>query len=236
MTGLHCVCIAGLVATACGTDGITFGPEMAPTAGQRSGIMATEQGLTQLADVESRGSTVSIAAAGVATSALQLIVPDAGRAAPLPAGALGVETGAAAPSGVLPGVCAVVGDASIVWHKCLDAGFTIDGMIGWGPGHVTVRVGLVGSAQGVGFDYTLTGGLLITPSSLLGDIRISGNAIYNNVPFTQEVGIHVDAQLAQDCISSGELAVTASGSGAAAQNGAALVIWTGCRTFRVRNG
>jgi hypothetical protein len=213
-------------------DGLRFSPEMAPTSGQQSGITVTEQGLTQLAAVASRGSSVSVAAAGLATSALHLILPEAARRAALAPTAVP----APAPAGVLPGACAVVGDGSIVWHKCLDAGFTIDGTIGWGPGRVAIHVDLVGTALGQGFDFTLSGGLAVSPSLLLGDINVSGTASYNGGQFTQEVDMHIDADLVDGCISSGELAVSANGSGAGAKDGAVLVIWTGCHSFRVRNG
>jgi hypothetical protein len=215
-------------------DALKFGPEMAPTSAQQSGITVTEQGLTQLATVASRGSTVSIAAAGLATSALHLILPEATRrAAPEP---IKLSAAAPDPAGVLPGACAVVGDGSIIWHKCLDAGFTIDGTIGWVPGRVTVNVDLVGTSLGQGFRFTLSGGLTVSPSSLLGDISVSGDASYNGGQFTQKVGLHIDADIVDGCISSGEMAVSANGSGAGAQDGAVLVIWTGCHSFRVRNG
>ena len=77
---------------------------------------------------------------------------------------------------------------------------------------------------------------MVAPSSLLGDINVSGNATYNGYQFTQEISLHIDAEVVQGCISGGELAVSASGSGAGAQSGAALVIWTGCHGIRVRNG
>jgi hypothetical protein len=238
MRGPYCACIASLLLAACGTNGLDFGPEMAPTPAQQSGITATEQGLIQLAAVDTRGSSVSAAAAGLATSALLLIASDStGRPALVPSGLLVVDGAAAsAPSQVLPGACAVVGDSSIVWHRCLDAGFTIDGTIGWSLGRVTVNVELVGSIQGNGFSYKLSGGMMVSSSSLRGDILVSGTASYRGAQFTQQVGLHVDSAIAQGCLSSGELAVTGSGSGAGAQNGAVLVIWTGCHSFRVRNG
>jgi len=243
MKGLVHVCLASLLVAACGSDGPNFGPETTPTAAQQSGVTSTEQNLVVLAGADTQGAATAGAAFGLASTSLLLITPKSsartGPERPVDAvldHALGNALGRAlGVTGQSADDCAVVGPTSVVWTACSEEGFTIDGKVTWGPGHVEVDVKINGSAQGVTIDYEISGSMTVSTTAIQADMTVSGSATVNGMKFSESVHSEVDVQIAQGCITSGTLTVTVSGSGTGSVNGAVQVIWTGCHAFKVRN-
>src|SRR5690348_12416649 len=119
--------VACLFLTACGSEGPSFGPEIAPTQAQTTAIETIQQSLGTFARTDLTGAQSEAAAFYFAFAGQSLL---AGSAMP---GAL------APPELALAADCAVTTDHSITWHQCTDRnGYTIDGMISWSPGHVDV--------------------------------------------------------------------------------------------------
>ncbi|HSS01972.1 MAG TPA: hypothetical protein VLM79_33165 [Kofleriaceae bacterium] len=237
------VCLASLLVAACGSDGPNFGPETTPTAAQQSGVTSTESSLVVLAAADTQGAATAGAAFGLATSSLILIAPNSsgrtGQDRPFawPVDgvldqALGRALGA---TGQRADDCAVVGPTSVKWTACSENGFTIDGTVSWGPGHVEVDVKINGSTQGFTFEYEISGNMTVSTTAIHGDMTFSGSATVNGMKFSESVHSEVDVQIADGCITSGTLTVTVSGSGTGSVNGAVQVIWTGCHAFKVRN-
>ncbi|MGH2897840.1 MAG: hypothetical protein ACRDMZ_04140, partial [Solirubrobacteraceae bacterium] len=142
---------------ACGSDGPNFGPETTPTAAQQSGVTSTEQDLIVLAGADTQGAATAGAAFGFAATSLLLITPSSSaRTGPerLVDGVLGNALGnalgrALGVTGQRADDCAVIGPTSVKWTACTESGFTIDGTVSWGPGHVEIDVKINGSAQGI---------------------------------------------------------------------------------------
>jgi hypothetical protein len=243
MKGLVHVCFASLLVAACGSDGPSFGPEITPTAAQQSGVSSTESSLVVLAAADTQGAATAGAAFGFATSSLLLISNSSARAGQdrpfawptdgVLDRALGRALGATGPRA---DDCAVVGPTSVKWSACTENGFTIDGTVSWGPGHVEVDVKINGTVQGFTFDYEISGNMTVSATAIQGDMTFSGNATANGMKFSESVHSQIDVQIAQGCITSGTLTVTVSGSGTGSVNGAVQVVWTGCHAFKVRNG
>lgn len=240
MKGLVYVCLASLFVAACGSDGPSFGPETTPTTAQQSGISSTEQSLVVLAGADTQGAATAGAAFGFATSSLLLIAPASNARAgqdrtfawPVAPVFDRIVLGA---TGSRADDCAVVGPTSVVWSNCTEDGFTIDGKVSWGPGHVEVDVKLNGAIQGFTFEYEISGNMTVSPTSIKGDMTFSGTATANGTKLSESVHSEIDIQIAQGCITSGSLTVTVSGSGTGSVNGAVQVVWTGCHAFKVRN-
>lgn len=231
--------VAALILSACGGDAAPqLGPETAPTPVQQTAIMMSEQSLTQLAAVDTQGSAAGLFALSFASSELILIDGGTGAsAAPGPAVAGALEPRVSSALRLAPlDDCAVVSPSSIVWHHCVDSGVTIDGMISWSPGHVDVDLQLSGSSQGVTFDYALGGNMTVSATAIRGEMTLAVSASAGGNSASQMIDSKIDVQIADGCITSGTLTVTASGSGAGTRNGAVQVVWTGCQMFRVRNG
>jgi hypothetical protein len=236
MKGLvHTSLVSLLVLAACGSDGPNFGPETTPTPAQQSGITSTEQSLAVLAAADTQGAATAGAAFGLATSSQLLIAPASARAASERPFTLPLAQRIFSVVGAPADDCVVVGPTSAVWSNCTEEGFTIDGKVSWGPGHVEVDVTINGAIQGFTFQYQLEGNITTTASSIKGDITVSGTATANGMTFSENIHSETDVQIAQGCITSGTMTVTVSGSGTGAVNGAVQVIWTGCHAFRVRN-
>jgi hypothetical protein len=231
MKGLVHVCLASLLVAACGSDGPSFGPETTPTAAQQSGVTSTESSLIVLAAADTQGAATAGAAFGLATTSLLLITPNSSARAGLDR-ALGHALGV---TGQRADDCAVVGPTSVVWSACSEQGFTIDGTVSWGPGHVEVDVKISGSLQGITFEYEISGNMTVSATAIQGDMTFSGSATANGMKFSESVHSAIDVQIAQGCIASGTLTVTVSGSGTGSVNGAVQVVWTGCHAFKVRN-
>jgi hypothetical protein len=235
MKGLVHICLASLLVAACGSDGPSFGPETTPTAAQQSGVTSTEQGLIVLAGADTQGAATAGAAFGLATSSLILIAPNSSARVGLDR-ALGHALGhALGVTGQRADDCAVVGPTSVVWSACSEEGFTIDGKVSWGPGHVEVDVKLNGSLQGITFEYEISGNMTVSTTAIEGDMTFSGSATVNGMKFSESVHSEIDVQIAEGCVTSGTLTVTVSGSGTGSVNGAVQVVWTGCHAFKVRN-
>jgi hypothetical protein len=240
-----------LFVAACGSDGPSFGPETTPTAAQQSGVSSTESSLGVLAAADTPGAATAGAAFGLATSSLLLIAPNssarAGRDRPIAWPVDGVLDravgravgraigGAPGATGPMADDCAVVGPTSVVWSNCTEEGFTIDGTVSWGPGHVEVDVTINGVVQGFTFEYSFAGNMTVSTTAIEGDMTFSGSVTANGVKYTESVHSQVDVQIAQGCITSGTLTVTVSGSGNGSVNGAVQIVWTGCHAFKVRN-
>jgi len=201
---------------------------------QQSGVTSTESSLVVLAGADTQGAATAGAAFGLATSSLLLISPSTARTAerPIP---WSLDQRVFSATGPLADDCAVVGPASVVWTNCMEEGFTIDGKVTWGPGHVEVDVKINGAIQGITFDYEIAGNMTVSATAIKGDMTFSGSATVNGTKFTESVHTEIDVQIAQGCITSGTLTVTVSGSGTGAVNGAVQVVWTGCHAFKVRN-
>src|SRR5256885_21856 len=163
MKGLVHVCLASLLVAACGSDGPNFGPEATPSAAQQSGITSTEQSLVVLASADTQGAATAGAAFGLATSSLLLITPSssarAGQDRPFAWPVDQVVDRVFSITGAMADDCAVVGPTSVVWSNCTEQGFTIDGTVSWGPGHVEVDVKVNGAIQGFTFDYEISGNM-----------------------------------------------------------------------------
>ena len=237
MTRLAHVCIASLLLSACGSDTPDFGPETDATSTQETGITATEQSLFVFASADTQGPATAGAALGLATSSLLLIASDQ-------ADRIGIGSDDSWPPNLrrlnaVPGAmledCAVVTSNTVVWTNCTQNGFTINGMVNWVPGHVEVDIQIDGTIQGFAFHYGLSGGIRVTATSITGDMTLTGSASGSGVTYNQTVHSQIDVQIADECITSGTLTVTVSGSGNGARNGAVQVLWTGCHAFRVRN-
>ena len=237
------VCLASLLVAACGSDGPNFGPETTPTAAQQSGVSSTEASLVVLAAADTQGAATAGAAFGLATSSLLLIAPSSSARAgqdrpfawpidPVLDRTLGRALGA---TGQRADDCAVVSPTSVVWSNCTEEGFTIDGTVSWGPGHVEVDVKVNGVIQGFTFEYEISGNMTVSATAIKGDMTFSGNANANGTKFSESVHSEIDVQIAQGCITSGTLTVTVSGSGTGSVHGAVQVLWTGCHAFKVRN-
>lgn len=233
------VSVVGLLLAACGGDGgPNLGPETDPTPTQKAAISSTAQDLALIAMADAQGQAAGAAALGFAFEATALLVPTtttSGRALP------GVEKFAAAVSAVRQAQlvdCEVISSNSIVWNHCTDAstGFTIDGTMSWGPGHVDVDVHVTGSEQGTQLAVSLKGSVTVSSSSIKGDMTISASETGGGSSASETLRSQIDVTLANGCVSSGTLTVTASGSGPGTINAAVQVIWTGCNVFRVRNG
>jgi hypothetical protein len=224
-----------LVLAACGSDGPNFGPETAPTASQQSGVTSTEQSLVLLASADTQGAATAGAAFGIATSTLLLIAPSSNaRVAGNRPIAWPVDR-VFSVAGAMADDCAVVGPTSVVWANCAEQGFTIDGSLRWGPGHVELDVKINGAIQGFTFEYAIASDMTVSATAIKGDITYSGSATANDSTFSESVHSEIDVQVAQGCITTGTLTVTVSGSGNGSVNGAVQVVWTGCHAFRVRN-
>lgn len=235
MKGLVYVCLASLVAAACGSDTPNFGPETTPTAAQQSGVTSTESSLVVLAAADTQGAATAGAAFGLATSSLLLISPSSNaRTAPERPIAWPVDH-VFSVAGAMADDCAVVGPSSVVWTNCTEQGFTIDGSVSWGPGHVEVDVTVNGTIQGFTFEYQIAGNMTVSATAIKGDMTFSGKANASGTQFSETVHSTIDIQIAQGCITTGTLTVTVSGSGNGAVNGAVQVVWTGCHAFKVRN-
>jgi hypothetical protein len=229
------VCLAILLVAACGSDGPSFGPETTPTAAQQSGVTSTEQSLILLASADTQGAATAGAALGLATSSVLLIAPSSNaRTAPERPIAWPVDR-VFSVAGAMADDCAVVGPTSVVWTNCTEEGFTIDGSVTWGPGHVEVDVTIHGAIQGITFEYELAGDLTVSATAIKADLTFSGKVNANGTMYSQTVHSTTDLQFAQGCVTTGTLTVTVSGSGMGAVNGAVQVIWTGCHAFKVRN-
>src|ERR1051325_2993740 len=179
MKGLVHVCLASLLVAACGgSDEPNFGPETAPTAAQQSGVTSTEASLVVLAAADTQGAATAGAAVGLATTSLLLISPATARTAerPIP---WPVDLRAFSVAGALADDCAVVGPTSVVWTNCSEEGFTIDGTVSWGPGHVAVDVKVNGAIQGFTFEYEIAGDMTVSPTAIKGDMTFSGTATAN---------------------------------------------------------
>ena len=247
MKGLVHVCLASLFVAACGSDGPNFGPETTPTAAQQSGVSSTESSLVVLAAADTQGAATAGASFGLATSSLLLIAPNsnarAGQDRPIAWPIDGVLDhalgnalrGALGATGPRADDCAVVGPTSVVWSNCTEQGFTIDGTVSWGPGHVEVDVKINGAVQGFTFEYSFAGNMTVSTTAIEGDMTFSGSVTANGATYTESVHSEIDIQVAQGCITSGTLTVTVSGSGSGSVNGAVQVVWTGCHAFKVRN-
>jgi hypothetical protein len=247
MKGFVHVCLASLFVAACGSDGPSFGPETTPTAAQQSGVSSTESSLGVLAAADTQGAATAGAAFGLATSSLLLIAPNssarAGQDRPIAWPVDGVLDravgralgGALGATGPMADDCAVVGPTSVVWSNCTEEGFTIDGTVSWGPGHVEVDVMINGMIQGLAFEYSFAGNMTVSTTAIEGDMTFSGSVTANGTKYTESVHSQVDVQTAGACITSGTLTVTVSGSGTGSVNGAVQVVWTGCHAFKVRN-
>ena len=237
MTRLAHVCIASLLLSACGSDTPDFGPETDATPTQETGITSTEQSLIVFASADTQGPATAGAALGLATSSLLLIASDQadrvgiGRDDSWPPNLRRLN---ALPEALLED-CAVVTSNTVVWTNCTQNGFSINGMVNWVPGHVTVDIQIDGTIQGFAFQYGLSGGIAVTASSIKGDMTLTGSASGSGVSYSQTVRSQIDVQIADECITSGTLTVTVSGSGNGARNGAVQILWTGCHAFRVRN-
>jgi len=237
MTRLVHVCIASLLLSACGGDTPDFGPETDPTSAQQTGITTTEQSLIVFAAADTQGPATASAALGLATSSLLLIQSDQsnrvgiGRDDSWPPN---LRRLAAAPGALLED-CAVVTSNTVVWTNCTQSGFTINGQVSWVPGHVEVDIQIDGTIQGFTFHYGLVGGITVTPTSIKGDMTLTGRASGSGASFSQTVRSQIDVEIADRCITSGTLTVTVSGSGNGSQNGAVQILWTGCHAIRVRN-
>lgn len=229
------VSLACLVVAACGSDTPNFGPETTPTTAQQSGVTSTEQSLVVLAAADTQGAATAGAAFGLATSSLLLIAPSSNaRSAPERPIAWPVDR-VFSVAGALADDCAVVGPTSVVWTNCMEQGFTIDGSVTWGPGHVEVDVKVNGTVQGFTFEYEIAGNMTVSATAIKGDMTFSGKANAGGTQFSETVHSTIDIEIAQGCITTGTLTVTVSGSGTGAVNGAVQVIWTGCHAFKVRN-
>jgi hypothetical protein len=237
MTRLAHVCVASLLLSACGSDTPDFGPETDATPTQETGIASTEQSLIVFASADTQGPATAGAALGIAGSALLLIASDQSER-------LGIGRDDSWPPNLrrlnaLPGAlledCAVVTSNTVVWTNCTQNGFTINGMVNWVPGHVTVDLQIDGAIQGFAFHYALSGGIAVTESSIKGDMTLTASASGSGLTYNQTVHSQIDVQIADECITSGSLIVTVTGSGDGARNGAVQILWTGCHAFRVRN-
>ena len=233
------VTIAGLMLAACGGDAApNLGAETAPTPAQQTAITTTEDSLTELAAPDTEGAALAATAVDFATSELLLIAPGSGASSvrgPSVAGPIEPRVMSALRRAPFDD-CAVVSANSIVWHQCMDSGFTIDGMISWSTGHVDVDVHVFGSSESVTFDYKLAGSMTVSTSAIQGDMTLAVSASSGTSSGSEMIHSQIDVQITAGCISSGTLTVTASGSGTGSRSGAVQVVWTGCHMFRVRNG
>jgi hypothetical protein len=231
--------LVGLILTACGGGSDpNFGPETDPTPAQKSAISSTAQDLALISMADAQGQAAGGAAIGFAFEAAELLLPTGGATARALPDAAKIAPAISAIRQAQLIDCEVVSPTSIVWNHCTDSssGFTIDGMMSWGPGHVDVDLHISGNEQGTQITVSLKGSVTVSPSSIKGDLTISANLSGGGNSASQTLRTQIDVELANGCVSSGTLTVTASGSGQGSVNAAVQVIWTGCNMFRVRNG
>lgn len=227
MRNRFCISVMGLVLSACGGDsGPSFGPESDPTPAQQSAISSTAQQLALIANANAQGEAAAGAALDFAFTAQALIGPTAAAITMPGVSGLGAQADG----------CEVIGPSSVVWNHCTSNGVTIDGMISWSTGHVDVDIHAAGTSGTVTVDYSLTGSVTVSATAVQGDMTVSLDASNGSASYSQKVQTQIDVQIANGCISSGTLTVTATGSGNGTRTGAVQVIWSGCNMFRVRNG
>lgn len=238
MNQLLRISMIGLVLAACGSDGPSFGPPMAPTQQQQTAVTTTTQYLNLMADASGNSEAAAGAALSFALTAPALF-GSAGATAPRPE----IASVEAALSGLSvmvsrldPSGCEVTTDHSVTWNHCTDNNVTINGSISWSPGHVEVDVHATGTAQGVTLDYAFTGSLAVSTTAIDGDMTVSYHVTAGAQSASETVHTQIGVTLANGCVNGGTLTVTATGSGTGTRNVAIQVVWTGCNMFQVRNG
>jgi predicted small lipoprotein YifL len=240
MKSLFHISMISLALAACGSDGPNFGPEKDPTPAEQSTINSTAQNLQLIAQADVEGQETAGAALAFAFNAQSLL--DDGTAVRTVPGLRDVArlVPDLVPALLSPGAapfddCAVVGTNSVVWNHCQDSsGYVIDGMISWSPGHVDVDLHISGTSSGYELTYSFVGSITVSSSAIDGDMTVSLSYTGGGTSASETIRTQIDVQIANNCVSSGTLTVTASGSGAGSRNAAVQVVWTGCNMFRVR--
>lgn len=232
------ISMIGLVLAACGSDGPSFGPPVAPTQQQQTAVTTTTQYLNLIAGASGNSEAAAGAAISFAITAPALF-GSAGAAAPRPEVA-NVEAALAGLTAVVshldPSGCEVVTDHSITWNHCTDNNVTINGSMSWSPGHVDVDLHASGAAQGVTIDYSFTGSLTVSATAIDGDMTASYSVTAGAQSASETVHTQIAVTLASGCVNGGTLTVTATGNGTGTRNVAIQVVWSGCNMFQVRNG